>query len=115
MRYFLIIFMLVSSTAYASVDVDKMADAIFWAEGGYDTNFPYGIKSVTCRGYDDCRRICINSIRNGYKRYQSRRANDQRTFLEHFRDRYCPLSDSPLNSSWLRNVKWFLDNPKEIK
>lgn len=99
--------------------VELLADAIFWAEGGYKTNFPYGIKSIKCEGYDECRKICKNTIKNNIKRYKTNALAEQ-SYLRFFQSRYCPTtgnltaSEEALNGYWLKNVKWFLDNPKEI-
>ena len=103
--------------------VNELADAIFWAEGGYKTNFPYGIKSVRCNNEQECRRICKNTIRNNIKRYE--RANNQDkqnkySYLQFLQNRYCPTSgnlsasEKALNGHWLKNVKWFLKTPKKI-
>jgi len=64
--------------------VEQLADAIFWAEGGYKTNFPYGIKSVKCEGYDECRRICKNTIKNNIRRYrkQSNKLANSKSYLD---------------------------------
>jgi len=107
--------------------VNLLADAIFWAEGGYNTNYPYGIQSIRCEGYDECRRICKNTIKNNIKRWRSH--SRQRIYMEkrysvsyltYLWGRYCPTtgnltrSEKELNGFWLKNVKWFLDNPKEL-
>ena len=98
---------------------DEIVDAIFWAEGGYKTNYPFGIKSVKCEGYNHCRRICVNTVRNNRKRYADYGHKDFDTYLEFLQSRYCPTSgkldweEQRLNHYWLKNVKWFLENPKE--
>jgi len=108
--------------------VDKLADAIFWAEGGWSTKYLFGIKSINCEGYDECRRICENTIRKNIGRYRNqpkgndgtKQWNNQSSYLMFFQSRYCPTtgnlsaSEKELNGYWLKNVKWFLNNPKEI-
>lgn len=104
--------------------VDQLADAIYWAEGGKNTNFPYGIKSVGCDNEDECRRICKNTIRNNIIRHKRKSMAApimaQQTYLEFLQSRYCPTSgnltasEEALNGHWLKNVKWFLNHPKEI-
>jgi len=105
--------------------VDLLADAIFWAEGGYETNYPYGIKSIKCEGYDECRRICKTTIERNIIRYHTARESEQgqipRNYLEFFANRYCPTSgnlsasEEALNGNWLKNVKFYLENPKEAE
>ncbi len=98
-----------------------MVDAIFWAEGGFKTNYPYGIKSINCGGnYVKCREICRTTVRRGrarFRQYQStwvatKSTGVPKTFLEHFAARYCPFS--PDKEHWVRNVRWFIRNPKGV-
>ena len=98
--------------------VDLLADAIYMAEGGAKTNFPFGIKSIKCRGYDECRRICKNTIRNNIKRFRASQKNMEgggkklsgSTYLSFLQNRYCPTSgnlsasEQELNGYWLKNV-----------
>jgi len=109
--------------------VELLADAIFWAEGGYNTNYLFGIKSIDCEGYDECRRICKNTIKANIRRYKiatkggkiKYRQNGERGYLGFLQSRYCPTtgnlsaSEKELNGHWLKNVKWFLENPMEVK
>lgn len=108
--------------------VDRLANAIYWAEGGAKTNFPFGIKSIKCEGYYECRRICENTISNNIRRYQRHKRmglveksyrvseNPRTTYLEFLQSRYCPTSgnlsasEKALNGHWLKNVIWFLEN-----
>ena len=96
--------------------VERLADAIFWAEGGYKTSYPYGIRSIPCDGYTHCRRICRNTIKNNIKRWKA--SGDQISYLQFLANRYAPQSASNdpdnLNQHWLRNVQYYLDNPKSI-
>lgn len=118
---FTILFIFITDYAIASFipdtpeKVNQLADAIYWAEGG--KNARYGIKSVPCENLRECRRVCKNTIRNNVKRWDnSGRKVDYLTFL---RKKYAPLgvSNDPtnLNRHWLKNVRWLLNNPKEIK
>ena len=100
--------------------VNQLADAIFRAEGGYKTNFPYGIKSVRCNNEQECRRICKNTIRNNITRYENSTTNDNSSYLQFLQSRFAPTTgnitslEKSYNVSWLKNVKWFLENPREI-
>ena len=86
----------------------RVADAIYKAENS--SRYPYGIKSVSCRGIADCRRICMNTIRNNYGRWLA--SDKHLTFLEFLASRYAPLNalddSNGLNRNWLKNVKYFL-------
>ena len=96
--------------------IDEYADSIFWSEGGYETNYPYGIKSVSCDGMQECRRVCKNTIRNNIKRYADYGYKKYDDFLSFLASRYCPVKGDKtgLNKNWIGNVKWFLKNPKEV-
>jgi len=112
--------------------VEQLATAIFHAEGGWNTNYLFGIKSIKCEGYDECRRICKNTIRNNIGRFRvyenaqsvptNRVVSSQRkNYLQFLQSRYCPLdgdtlttSEKRLNKHWLKNVMYFLENPVEI-
>ena len=94
------------------IDIDKYVDAIYWAEGGRNAKKPFGILSVKCDGYDDCRKICYNTVRNNIKRWNDAgRKTDYLTFLA---NRYAPVgvANDPtgLNKNWYKNVKWFYEN-----
>lgn len=100
---------------------DEIANAIYWAEGGEKTNYIFGIKSIKCRGYNECRRICKNTIRNNRRRYKEYGHKEFKDYLSFLASRYCPTtgknlsgSERKLNKYWIKNVKYFLKNPKEI-
>ena len=88
----------------------KLADAIFLAEGGFKTAYPYGIRSVNCVARSECRQICLNTIRNNRARWKT--AGKPGTYLEFLARRYAPLNSSNdpngLNRHWLKNVSYFL-------
>lgn len=85
----------------------RLVNSIYLAEGGKNTKFPYGIKSVKCDGEKDCRQVCLNTVQNNYKRWLA--SDQKKTYLEFLRDRYAPLSDSQLNNNWLKNVKYLME------
>lgn len=90
---------------------DQIANAIYWAEGG-DISHPYGIlahyKTTTSR------QACINTIQHARRDW-----NGKGDFCEFLGSRYCPVgaNNDPtgLNVNWVKNVKYYLLNPKEIK
>ena len=81
---------------------ERLADAIYIAEGGAKTKHPYGIlkkyKTTTPR------QACINTIRSNRKRWDGR--GDFVVFLG---ATYCPINapNDPkgLNVNWVKNVK----------
>ena len=102
------------SYAHAYSD-DEIANAIYKAEGGVKAKKPFGILSVPCSGYDDCRKVCLNTIRNNKKRYAEWGKKTYPTFLAFLQSRYAPtegnVSNDPLglNRNWLRNVTSILE------
>ena len=91
----------------ADIDIEKLANAIYKAEGGARTKHPYGIlakyKTTTPR------QACINTIKSNLKRW-----NGQGDFIDALGKVYCPIgaSNDPkgLNKNWTRNVKHFYNN-----
>ena len=83
------------------INVEKLATAIYYAEGGEKTNFPYGIlakyKTTTPR------QACINTINHSLKDW-----NGQGDFITFLGSRYCPVNcenDNGTNKYWVGNVK----------
>jgi len=93
-------------TAHMTPYFNEVVDAIYIAEGGAKTRHPFGILSVKCEGYQECREVCFNTVRNNYFRWiDSGRKGEYLAFLA---NRYCPVgaSNDPkgLNRNWLGNV-----------
>lgn len=104
--------------AYAFTDQELTA-AIFHAEGGKLASIPYGVRFKGCDWGNPafCRRVCLNTIQSKrlqFKRLQLSKKATNSSFLDYLASKYAPLSDSPLNRNWLKNVKWFLNNPREV-
>ena len=78
---------------------ERLANAIWHAEGGAKTKWPYGIRRKTA----DPRAACIASIRANLQRWHQ--AGKPGCFVEFMGRRYCPPSAHPLNRFWVRNVK----------
>lgn len=109
----LIVVMLICSVAHAEVyDEDIIANAIYKAEGGTKAKKPYGILSVACEGEAHCRRICINTIRNNFVRYQIDNKG-YKDFIEFLASRYAPVGagndPTNLNINWIKNVRYFIN------
>ena len=101
--------MICSPPAYARADYtfDQIADAVYLAEGGINAKKPFGILSVPCSGYEDCRRICLNTIRNNHRRWEN--AGSPGDFISFLGARYAPVKSHPLNKNWISNVRYFLE------
>lgn len=100
------------TTAHADTppDFNLLVDAIYRAEGGAKAKKPFGILSVRCNGYADCRQVALNTVRNNWKRWEAgtHGAAKHRSYMEFLSSRYAPLNakndPSGLNQNWLRNV-----------
>ena len=94
-------------SAKSEVNIEKLADAIYKAEGGVKTAHPYGIlkkyKKTTPR------QACINTIKHGLRDWDG--YSDFITFLG---SRYCPVGakndPTGLNKNWVKNVRCFYMN-----
>lgn len=83
--------------------VDALAVAIYKAEGGAKAKVPYGILSVKVANEAEARRVCENTIRNNWKRWQA--AGSKGRFTDYLGDKYCPPSvDRVGNRNWKNNV-----------
>lgn len=116
----LIFTVLICANSYAQdYTVDDYVNAIYWAEGGKNARKPFGILSVKCEGYEDCRTICENTVRNNIRRFREYGHKEFNDYLSFLASRYAPVGagNDPknLNKNWIKNVKWFLEHPKEIK
>ena len=103
--------LLLSSIANAEVyDADVIVDAIYQAEGAEKAKKPFGILSVSCNGYEDCRQVCYNTVINQFTRWQV--AGSEGDFLESLARRYAPVGadndPNNLNINWLANVRYFI-------
>jgi len=90
-------------------DADVIVDSIYQAEGGDKAKKPFGILSVPCNGYEDCRQICYNTVVNQFTRWQA--AGSEGDFLESLARRYAPVNsdtDNGTNKFWLKNVRYFI-------
>jgi hypothetical protein len=84
------------------IDVEKLATAIYYAEGGARTNYPYGI--LTKYKTTTPRQACINTINHALKDWDGRG-----DFISFLGSRYCPVgaANDPrgLNRNWISNVR----------
>lgn len=88
---------------------NKVADAIFRAEGGYKTKHPYGILKKYKK--TSPRQACLNTIRSKYLAWKSIEG-PKAPFLEYLASKYAPIgvANDPtnLNKNWLNNVRYFM-------
>jgi len=105
----------ISSIGYSkdnasTVNIERLAQAIYKAEGGAKTKHPYGIlqhyKKATPR------QACINTIKNHLKRHAGHKCG--KDFISCLGSRYCPTkgknlrpAEKKLNPNWVKNVKKF--------
>ena len=86
------------------INVERLCNAIYRAEGGSKARVPYGILSVKVKNEADARRICINTIRNNITRWE--KAGKPGDYIDFLANRYCPPSADPIgNRNWKKNVK----------
>ena len=102
-----VLLMLVGLASAEEYTNEAIAEAIFWTEGGYKTNFPYGIKSVHCQGLAECKQVCINTIQNNRIRFSEYGYKEYKDYLSFLASRYCPLSDEGCEN-WLPNDRKIL-------
>ena len=85
------------------IDVNRMVNAIWRAEGAEKATYAYGIKSVKYDTLAEARKICENSVRNNIKRWE--KAGKPDDFISYMGRRFCPAEIHPLNRFWSRNVR----------
>ena len=94
---------------------NQIVNAIYYAEGGSKAVKPYGILSVPCETKEECRRICLNTIRNQRVRHAQHSCG--LTYLECLAKRYAPVgvTNDPtnLNKNWLKNVLYYLNKGEQ--
>ena len=92
------------------IDQERLADAIFKAEGEYKAKYLYGIVSVKYKDEANARRICLNTIRNNIVRFEKQ---DKYTdYIEFLASRYCPVNcdnDNGTNQFWAKNVRYYYE------
>lgn len=84
--------------------LDRLATAIYWAEGGPRTSHPYGI--LATYHHTTPRVACINTIKHQYRNWV--RAGAPGHFIHYLASRYAPVgsnTDVGTNQYWERNVR----------
>jgi hypothetical protein len=86
------------------VDIPKLADSIYLAEGGAKTSHPYGI--LAKYNHTTPRQACINTINHALRDFKGG------DFIVFLGSRYCPPNAHPLNQNWIKNVRYFYERNK---
>lgn len=112
------LFFIVGRNAYAEIDVERLADAIYKAENS--DSKPYGIMKPYCKPNDpdgQCRKGCIQTINKRLRMYQN--SGSTLDFITYLGKTYCPTTgdlrpaEKQLNRYWATNVKYFYK--KEVR
>jgi len=88
-------------------DYERLADAIYKAEGGARTRHPYGI--LAKYKHTTPRQACINTLRHKYRDWVA--AGAKGDYLVYLASKYAPVNcpnDNGTNRFWLSNVRHFL-------
>lgn len=119
--FMLLLMLLLNTASFAAVDtnyVNKVVDAIYWAEGGAKTKYPYGIKTVKVANTAEARNRCTFLVSHCFDRWDNNGRNG--LFLETLQKTFCPTAgrlsynERRLNGYWLTNVRYFIANPKPV-
>jgi len=103
MKTFTFLAFLFLSLSCHALDAEKLANAIYRAEGGAKARVPYGILSVKVSSEAEARRVCLNTIKNNHTRWI--KAGKPGSYLSWLANRYCPKSADPVgHRNWLANV-----------
>ena len=101
----LVVFFCGIANASEVINVERLADSIYIAEGGSKTNHTYGIlahyKTTTPR------QACINTIKHALRDW-----NGRGDFIAFLGSRYCPVgcdNDNGTNKFWIKNVKYYYE------
>lgn len=93
--------------------LNQWADAIYKAEGGSNTEHPYGIlakyKTTTPR------RACMNTVNNKYKQWV--KLGKKGKYIDYLAMRYAPIgsnTDVGTNKYWKKNVVFFLNHYNSV-
>ena len=103
----LIIGVCICQSAYAEINIDRLADSIYQAE--HSVKYPYGIKSINTHGDKVlARKICKNTIKHAIRDYKGQESG----FIPFLGSRYCPtkgvaLWEMKYNRNWVNNVTYY--------
>ncbi len=94
-----------------SINTNAIADAIYVAEGGKKTRFPYGISAkksgIQTKDEADARKICINTIGHAYSDWKAKGSKGD--FIDFLSLRYDPEN----HVHWAKMVKSIMAKQKK--
>jgi hypothetical protein len=88
--------------------INTFADTVYRIEGGKKAKKPYGILTIPVKDEQSARKVCINTIKNNYKRWNA--AGRTNCFIDFFANRWCPSS-----SDYVGNKNWKVNAHKILK
>ena len=119
----IIILLFITSPARSEiVDIERLATAIYYAEGGRsprdgkpraNVKYPYGVLSVKCHGDQECRAVCVRSIKHRLARFKKDRGatGTAEAFIWYFSGIWASIgvSNDPhgLNKNWYKNTLYW--------
>ena len=90
-----------------SYEETRLVNAIYYAEGGSKTRFPYGIKSSVCSSKAQCKDECIKRIRHYWKDFKQTKEEGIENFTRYASQRYVGSDDPQGQINWYKNVLWY--------
>lgn len=105
--------LLLSFSAFASPPagyLSRVADAIYWSEGGTKSSKQYGLVFYK----EPNRAACLKHLSSYYSSWEKTSEPD---FLAYLASHWAPTTkvgakEAELNKNWLKNVRWFMKHPK---
>jgi len=111
---FLLAMILTTSASEVPPEVaNRLADAIWHAEGGKLASTPYGVRGVKCP--IKARQECLRLIRDAGTdiEIEFRGRTPDCSFIEYLAKRYAPSRAAKINENWPRNVAWYYRRMKQ--
>jgi len=100
-----------SKDACASIDLDKLVDAVYLAEGGDEASVPYGlIYSSWCMKEKGWCRYYAKEILQIHVARCGDDSGNINGVIRCVGNYYCPPSAHALNHNWVKNVTYFYNN-----
>lgn len=89
----------------------QIANSIYLAEGGKKCKYPFGIRSVKVKDFEEARQVCITTISRRYAAWNA--AGKPGQFIQFLGKKYAPTTGvtvrtANLNANWAKNVNFFM-------
>ena len=95
---------LCSNSQGEGLNEERLCNAIFYSEGGDRTNYPYGIKSVSCATKMECKAVCIKTIRHRWSLFKKHENNGIKNFIITLSRSYDSGDSRVGQAIWIKNV-----------